>query len=83
MNFGSKMKVKKLIDEHLDLFYKLDKAGVKNIATAIDYSTIYDDYMKQSHIGSQLERKRVVAKRFKVSVSSVEKAICLMSRVVN
>lgn len=76
------MKVKTIIDNHLDLFYKLDKVGVKNIATAIDYATIYDDYMKQAHISNQTERKRVVAKRFKVSLSSVEKALCLMSKVV-
>jgi len=76
------MNVKEFIDKHLDLFYKLDKIGVKNIATAIDYATIFDDYQKQCHIKNQLERKQVVARRFKVSVSSVEKAICLMGKIL-
>lgn len=76
------MKVKDAINDNLELFYKLDRIGVKNIATAIDYATIYDDYVKQSHIRSEMERKKTVATRFKVSVSSVEKAICLMRRVI-
>jgi len=76
------MKVKDAIDKNLELFYKLDRIGVKNIATAIDYATIYDDYKKQSHIPSEYERKKTVATRFKISVSSVEKAVCLMGKVI-
>lgn len=76
------MRVKEAIDKNLELFYKLDKIGVKNIATAIDYATIYDDYKKQCHITSELERKKTVATRFKISVSSVEKAICLMGKIL-
>lgn len=76
------MKVKELIDRNLETLYKLDRIGVKNIATAIDYATIYDDYVKQSHIRSETERKKTVATRFKISVSSVEKAICLMRRAI-
>lgn len=74
------MKVKEVINKNLDLFYKLDKIGVKNIATAIDYATICDDYEKHSHIASHSERKQVVSRRFKVSVSCVEKAVILMGR---
>lgn len=74
------MNVKEAIEKHIDLFYKLDKIGVKNIATAIDYATIYNDFKNQTHISSETERKKVVAKRFKISVSSVEKAICLMGK---
>lgn len=76
------MKVKEAIDSNLKLLYKLDKVGVKNIATAIDYATIYDDYNKHSHISCIAERKKTVATRFKVSVSSVEKAICLMGKMI-
>ena len=76
------VKVKDVIDKNLELFYKLDRIGVKNIATAIDYATIYDDYKKQSHIKSETERKKTVATRFKISVSSVEKAICLMGKII-
>lgn len=76
------MIVKEAIEKNIELFYKLDKIGVKNIATAIDYATIFNDYKKQVHIKNETEKKRVVAKRFKVSVSSVEKAVCLMGKVI-
>ena len=76
------MRVKEAIDNHLELFYKLDRVGVKNIANAIDFATIYDDYKKQCHIKNELERKKTVATRFKVSVSSVERAICLMGKLL-
>lgn len=76
------MRVKDTIDKNLELFYKLDKVGIKTISAAIDYATIYDDFTKQSHIKSIQERKSVVAKRFKTSVSSVEKAICLMTKMI-
>lgn len=76
------MRVKEAIDNHLELFYKLDRVGVKNIATAIDFATIYDDYKKQCHITPELERKKTVATRFKISVSSVERAICLMESLL-
>ena len=76
------MRVKEAIDKNLDLFYKLDKIGVKEISTAIDYATIYDDYKKQSHITSELERKKTVAARFKISFSKVEWAICLMGKII-
>ena len=76
------MRVKEAIDKHLELFYKLDKIGVKNISTAIDYATIYDDYKKQSHISSEQERKKTVATRFKTSVITVERAICLMGKII-
>lgn len=76
------MNVKEAIDKNLELFYKLDRIGVKNIATAIDYATIFDDYKKQNHIKNELERKKTVAARFKISVSSVEKAICLMAKML-
>lgn len=76
------MKVKDAIDKNIELLYKLDRVGVKNISTAIDYATIYDDYNKQSHISSEYERKKTVATRFKISVSSVEKAICLMGKIL-
>jgi hypothetical protein len=76
------MKVKEAIDKNLELFYKLDKIGVKNIAMAIDYATIYDDYKKQSHISSEFERKKTVATRFKISVSTVERAVSLMGKLL-
>lgn len=76
------MTVKESIDKNLELLYKLDKVGVKNISTAIDYATISDDYEKQKHIRDATERKKIVAQRFKVSVSCVEKAVCLMGKIL-
>lgn len=76
------MTVKETINKNLELLYKLDKVGVKNISTAIDYATILDDYEKQKHIRDLSERKKIVAQRFKVSVSCVEKAICLMGKTI-
>lgn len=76
------MNVKEAIDKNIELFYKLDKIGIKNLSTAIDYATIYDDYVKQKHISSEMERKKTVALRFKVSVSAVEKAVCLMRKII-
>ncbi|MGL5233838.1 MAG: hypothetical protein ACRC8Z_03650 [Empedobacter falsenii] len=76
------MRVKEAIDNNIELFYKLDRLGIKNLSTAIDYATIFDDYKKQSHIKSEFERKKTVATRFKISVSSVEKAICLMGKLL-
>ena len=76
------MKVNEAINSNIELLYKLDKAGVKSIATAIDYATIYTDYNAQSHIKNEAERKRTVAVRFKVSVSCVEKAVYLMRRTL-
>lgn len=76
------MRVKEAIDINLKLFHKLDKVGIKNIATAIDYATIYDDFNKHSYITCVAERKKTVATRFKISVSSVEKAICLMGKII-
>lgn len=62
------------------MLYKLNRAGVKNISTAIDYLTIYDEYHRYDWIKSCKERKEVVASKCKISVASVEKALFLMNQ---
>lgn len=64
------------------LFYKLNKCGIKNIETALDYLSIYEQYENQKHIESSMERKKVVAIFCKVTVRTVEIAIQTMRRVV-
>lgn len=72
--------VKDLISSNLEVFFKLDLVGVKSISSAIDLMHIYKAYQEYLWIDKETERKKVVAQACKVSVSTVEKALCLMNK---
>lgn len=74
--------VREAININRGLFYKLNKCGIKNIETALDYLSIYEQYENQKHIESSMERKKVVAVFCKVTVRTVEIAIQTMKRVI-
>lgn len=82
MEVKQRTEVRELISENLDLFLKLDKLGLKTINSAIDYLSIWHEFQKYSWIESVSERKQTVALKCKVSVSTVEKALCLMKQRV-
>ena len=72
--------VKDVISKNLEIFFKLDRLGVKSINVAIDYLSIYETYLKYDWIKSVKERKEVVADKCKVSVSLVERALFMMKQ---
>ncbi len=69
------IKIGDLIREHRDLLYKLDKAGIKNINTALDYVLIEDTHKAYDWIKDKGERKEVTASRCRVSVRTVATAL--------
>lgn len=75
--------VKDIISQNLELFFKLDLIGVKNINTAIDYWTIYEAYQKHDWIEKISEREKVVADRCQVNVKSVRRARFLMEQKID
>ena len=72
--------VKEIISTNLEIFFKLDLIGIKSISSAIDLMHIYKTHQEYLWIEKETERKKVVASVCKVSVSSVEKALCLMNK---
>ena len=64
------------------MFYKLDLSGVKSINTAIDYLSICEEYEKYNWIKSEVEKKEVVASKFKVTVRTVNIALSLMRKKI-
>ena len=64
------------------MFYKLDLTGVKSINTAIDYLSICEEYEKYNWIKSEVEKKEVVASKFKVTVRTVNIALSLMRKKI-
>ncbi len=74
--------VKEAVQSNRSLFYKLNKCGIKNIETALDYLSIYEQYENQKHIDSLTERKKVVAIFCKVTIRTVEIALQTMKRVI-
>lgn len=74
--------VKEAVQNNRNLFYKLNKCGIKNIETALDYLSIYEQYENQKHIDSSMERKKAVATFCKVTVRTVEIALQTMKRAI-
>lgn len=74
--------VRDVVGTHRAMFYKLNKCGIKNIETALDYFSIYEQYESHKHIDSCTERKKVVATFCKVTVRTVEIALQTMKRVI-
>lgn len=75
--------VKDIISGNLEVFFKLDLVGIKSISSAIDLMHIQKAYEEYSWIETETERKKVVADACKVSVSTVEKSLCLMNKQLN
>lgn len=72
---GDKVKVLDLIENNVALLYKLNKGGIKNINTALDYLVIYATFKTYKKIPEIMERKAVTAEHCKVSIRTVSSAI--------
>ena len=75
-------KVIDMIEENVSLLYKLDKAGIKCINTALDYMVIFYTYKSHSAIKDITERKELTAERCKVSVRTVSNAISVLDQKI-
>ena len=80
---GNIVKIGDLIREHRELLYKLDKAGIKNINTALDYVLIEETHKAYSWIKDKGERTEVTASRCRVSVRTVATALSILDQDVN
>ena len=76
------IKIGDLIREHREILYKLDKAGIKNINTALDYVLIDDTYKAYEWIKDKGERKEVTASRCRVSVRTVSTALNTLDQTI-
>jgi hypothetical protein len=72
---SEKVKVLDLIEDNAALLYKLNKGGIKNINTALDYLVIYATFKTYKGIPEIMERKAVTAEHCKVSIRTVSSAI--------
>ena len=75
-------KIGEIIRSNMELLYKLDRAGVKSINTALDYVSITDTYEAYGWIKDKTERAEVTASRCRVSVRTVQTALSLLSQPV-
>ncbi|CAA7195445.1 hypothetical protein [Chryseobacterium potabilaquae] len=80
MEIKTRYSVRDLVSDNLEIFFKLDVLGIKNINTAIDYLSIYETYQKYSWIRKKSDREKVVADQCKISVISVKRALSLMNQ---
>lgn len=74
----SKIKVLDLIENNAAILYKLNKGGIKNINTALDYLVIYATYKTYKGIPDVMERKHVTAEHCKVSIRTVSSALVIL-----
>lgn len=84
VKFKTKTKntVRELVQNNLEIFHKLDLAGVKNISTAIDYLLIVNTYDQYNWIEKETERKQAVASQLKVTTKTVDNALALMREIL-
>lgn len=75
---SDKIKVLDLIENNVVLLYKLNKGGIKNINTALDYLVIYATFKTYKKIPDIMERKAVTAEHCKVSIRTVSSALVLL-----
>lgn len=80
---ATKNTVREVVSNNLELFYKFDLAGVKNISTAIDYLHIVNTYDQYKWIENECTRKQTVASALKVSKKTVQNALNTMAQVIN
>lgn len=78
----TKNTVREIVQNNIELFYKLDLVGVKNISTAIDYLHIVNLYDSYDWVEDECERKEIVASQSKVSKKTVQNALNLMARAL-
>lgn len=78
----SDLKVKNLLENNISFLYTLQAKGIKNISNALDYTVIYQTYELFKSIPNKTQRKEEVAARCKVSVRTVEQALCLLSQPI-
>lgn len=64
-----------LLKENELLLFRLERAGIKSIQTAIDYLQIYTTYESLNYVKSKTERKERTAERLGVSKRTVDTAI--------
>ena len=62
----------------MELLYVLDRAGIKSIAKALDYLSIYKVYESYSWLKEKTERKEIAAYHCKVSIRTVDTALALL-----
>lgn len=76
------VEVKEFVEKNRGTLYKLSTTGTVNIATYLDYLSIYEQYESHKHISSITERKKVVATFCKVTLRTVDRAIALMNKSI-
>lgn len=83
MNSGmsEKVKVLDLIENNVALLYKLNKGGIKNINTALDYLVIYATFKTYRRIPEIMERKAVTAEHCKVSEAKASFNLLILSSI--
>ena len=64
----------------MELLYVLDRAGIKSIAKALDYLSIYKVYESYSWLKEKTERKEIAAHHCKVSIRTVDTALALLQQ---
>lgn len=77
---SDKNKIANLIEDHIDVLYKLDRAGIKNINTALDYLAIIKVYQMYSKLIDKKKQKKETAEQCHVSIRTVELALQLLGQ---
>ena len=77
---SDKNKIANLIEVHIDVLYKLDRAGIKNINTALDYLAIIKVYQMYSKLNDKKKQKKETAEQCHVSIRTVELALQLLGQ---
>lgn len=77
---SDKNKIANLIEDHIDVLYKLDRAGIKNINTALDYLAIIKVYQMYSKLNDKKKQKKETAEQCHVSIRTVELALQLLGQ---
>lgn len=75
-------KIIDLLKENETLLFRLERAGIKSIQTAIDYLQIYTTYESLNYVKAKTERKERTAERLGVSKRTVDTAINICNMVI-
>lgn len=79
---SDKTKVSEMIEDHIAVLYKLDRAGIKCINTALDYLAIIKVYEMYGKLNDKKKQKKETAEQCHVSVRTVELALQLLGQEV-
>ena len=77
---SEKSKVSRLIEDNIDVLYKLDRAGIKCINTALDYLAILKVYQMYAKLDDKKKQKKETAEQCHVSIRTVELALQLLGQ---